>query len=57
MSTLLKKRGLIILSLNPTKASVREFFTEAHVPPIDEFKNAMSTVGSQGTLFIIYLIV
>lgn len=26
----------------------RGFFTESHVPPVDEFKNTMSTVGSQG---------
>lgn len=28
--------------------SKRGFFTESHIPPVEEFKNTMSTVGSQG---------
>lgn len=34
------------------KITKRSFFAESHAPPVDAFKDAMSTVGSQG-MFIL----
>lgn len=35
---------------NSVKTFKRGFFTESHLPPVEEFKNAMSTVGSQAMI-------
>lgn len=36
------------------RISSRQFFTESPLPPIEEYKNAMATVGSQGMLLPYY---
>lgn len=50
------KNGMVMSRLNAClfrfRVSSRQFFTESALPPVEEYKNAMSTVGSQGMFFL-----
>lgn len=39
------------------RISARQFFTESPLPPIEEYKNAMAAVGSQGMFcFLMFIL-